>query len=44
MILDATASERMMWWDKNYPETVFMDKRKTVKPQIRERGICRDGF
>jgi len=26
-ILDATAGFRMMWFDKNHPYTVFMDKR-----------------
>ena len=33
-ILDATAGYRMMWWDKQHPETVYMDQRKSVKPDI----------
>ena len=28
MILDATAFRREMWYDKNYSEAIYMDKRK----------------
>jgi hypothetical protein len=34
MILDATASYRAMWIDKQDPDTVYMDKRREVKPDI----------
>jgi hypothetical protein len=33
-ILDATASFRAMWIDKKDPDTVYMDKRREVKPDI----------
>lgn len=29
-ILDATCGSRMMWFDKNHPEAIFIDKRKGV--------------
>lgn len=27
-ILDATCGSRMMWFDKEHPETIYTDKRK----------------
>lgn len=34
MILDATASYRAMWTDKKDPDTVFIDQRREVKPDV----------
>jgi ubiquinone/menaquinone biosynthesis C-methylase UbiE len=34
MMLDATAAYRSMWFDKNYEDCVYIDKRKKVKPTI----------
>jgi hypothetical protein len=34
MILDATASYRTMWTNPKDPDTVFMDERQCVKPDI----------
>ena len=34
MILDATASYRAMWTNSEDPDTVFMDERRSVKPNI----------
>ncbi len=31
-ILDLTAGNRAIWFDKNNPLTIFIDKRKEVKP------------
>lgn len=33
-ILDATAGYRMMWNNKFHPNTIFLDKRPEVKPDI----------
>lgn len=33
-ILDATAGFRMMWLDKQHPNTIFFDKREEVNPDI----------
>jgi hypothetical protein len=33
-ILDLTAGNRAIWFNKNHPEAVYLDKRKTVKPTI----------
>lgn len=33
-ILDATAGKRMMWFDKNHKDTVYLDKRKDRHPSI----------
>lgn len=33
-ILDATCGNRMMWFDKNDPETTFIDIRQETKPDI----------
>jgi len=34
MILDSTAGKRMMWFQKNYEETIYMDIKREVKPTI----------
>jgi SAM-dependent methyltransferase len=34
LMLDATASYRAMWFDKDYANCVYIDKRKEVKPTI----------
>jgi len=33
-ILDLTAGKRAIWFDKNHPMALFLDKRKSVKPDI----------
>jgi len=33
-ILDATASKRTFWINKEHPNTTFMDNRKEVKPEV----------
>lgn len=33
-ILDATAGYRMMWFNKQHPNTIYLDKREEVKPDI----------
>lgn len=33
-ILDATAGFRMMWYDKHHPNTVYLDERPEVAPDI----------
>jgi hypothetical protein len=33
-ILDATAGYRMMWFDKQHPNTIFFDKRLEVNPDM----------
>jgi len=34
MILDATAGYRMMWANKNDSDTIYLDSRKEVKPNL----------
>jgi len=34
MILDATASYRAMWFNKHDPDTIFIDQRREVKPDV----------
>jgi hypothetical protein len=33
-MLDATASYRAMWFDKNYKDCIYIDKRREVKPTV----------
>jgi len=33
-ILDATCGQRLMWFDKSYPDAVYIDIRPEVKPTI----------
>ena len=34
MILDATAGYRMMWFNKNHKDTVYLDQRRQVGPDL----------
>lgn len=34
MILDATAGKRMMWFNKQHANTIYLDKKRDVKPSI----------
>ena len=34
IILDATCGNRMMWFNKAHPLTIYLDKRKEVNPDI----------
>lgn len=34
-ILDLSAGNRAIWWDKKYRDALFVDKREAVKPDIR---------
>lgn len=33
-ILDLTAGKRAIWFDKNHPDTVYLDKRPEVNPDL----------
>lgn len=32
--MDATAGGRMMWFDKKHPDTIYLDKKKSIRPTI----------
>lgn len=34
LILDATAGDRAMWFDKNYTNTIYIDIRLKMKPTV----------